>query len=104
MGCIMHMYLYMSSSSPHLVGRNITLLKYPLFPDFRFPLLVYLINFLLFFSVSLLEINKLSGRTESIFRGKTCSSIVISQYSHKKQCALQKVFLCALSLVAGLAP
>lgn len=95
-GYIMHMYLCMSSNSPHLVGRNLTLLNYHL--------LQYLIKFLPFFSVSLLEINQVSCRTESIFTCKTCSSIVISQSSHEKQCASQKVFLCALSLVAVLAP
>lgn len=95
-GCIMHMYLCMSSNSPHSVTRNVTLLNYPLF--------LSLIIFLPFFSVSLLEINQVSCRTESIFTCKTCSSIVISQCSHEKQCALQKVFLCVLSLVAVLAP
>lgn len=66
-GCIMHMYLCISSNSSHLVGRKITLLNYPL--------LLSLINFLLFFSVSLLEVNKVSCTTESIF---TCSFIVIN--------------------------
>lgn len=101
MGCIMHVYLCMSTGSPHLVGRNITLLKYPLFP---ISLIGIFNQFSSLFLVSLTEINQVSGRTESIFRGKTCSSIVISQCSHKKQCALQKVFLCALSLMIVLAP